>query len=215
MRKGDLSAKTSLSEYQHEENLYALGAIENLKGEILIFNSQPYHSYVENGEMKFDTTYSKSATLFVKANVKEWISIDIPNSVITKDDLETHLEKAATENNIDINQPFPFIIEGTPASMDWHVINWKDGDTEHSHEKHITSGLYGTLNNEKATILGFYSNAHHAIFTHHTTNMHIHMRLDNGHIAGHVDELVLGEGMVLRLPRNAVFDSAQAADTVH
>ena len=86
--------------------------------------------------------------------------------------------------------------------MDWHVINWKDGDTEHSHEKHITSGLNGTIKNQEATLLGFYSNSHHAIFTHHTTNMHIHMKLNNSEIAGHVDELILGQNMILKLPKN-------------
>ena len=49
-------------------------------------------------------------------------------------------------------------------------------------------------------MLGFYSDSHHAIFTHHTTNMHMHVKTDNNEIAGHVDALVLGEGMILKLP---------------
>ena len=51
-------------------------------------------------------------------------------------------------------------------------------------------------------LLGFYSDSHHAIFTHHTTNMHIHMKLKDEKIAGHVDDLKLGLNMILKLPKN-------------
>jgi len=202
MHKGDLSAKVKLSEFENIENLYALGAIENLKGEIQIFNSQPTNSYVEDGIMKFDSSYSKNATLLVKSIVKEWISFQVPTDINTKNDLEKYLEKIALENKIDVNQPFPFLMEGIAKEVSWHVINWKDGDSEHTHEKHIASGLNETNKNMAVKILGFYSNSHHAIFTHHTTNMHIHMKSVNGKIAGHVDDLKLGQSMILKLPKN-------------
>lgn len=200
MHKGDLSAKTSLSEFEHIENLYALGAIENLKGEIQIFNGEAYNSYVEGGEIKFDSTYSKKATLFVYATVKDWVTLSIPQEVRTEKELESYLEKVANENNIDTKQAFPFLIQGKADELTWHVIDWKDGDTEHSHEKHISSGLNGTIKSQEVKLLGFYSDSHHAIFTHHTTNMHIHMKLDNGEIAGHLDEFKLGANMTLKLP---------------
>ena len=202
MRKGDLSAKVGLTEYKDVKNLYGLGAIENLKGEIQIFNSQPLNSYVENDLMQFDSTYSKNAALFVKAVVEEWVSFQIPNNVNSKTDLEKYLKTIALANDIDVNQPFPFLIEGIAEEITWHVINWKDGDTEHSHEKHISSGLHGTIENADTKMLGFYSNSHHTIFTHHTTNMHIHMKLSNGTIAGHVDDFKLGQNMKLKLPKN-------------
>ena len=110
------------------------------------------------------------------------------------------LSKLYIKNGIDTDAPFPFLIEGTAKSFDWHVINWKDGDTEHSHEKNISSGLHGTLKKKQVEMLGFYSNAHHAIFTHHTTNMHIHVKTTDNKIAGHVDALTLGKGMLLKLP---------------
>ena len=39
MHHGDLSSKIDLMELENLENLYALGAVEQLKGEILIMNS--------------------------------------------------------------------------------------------------------------------------------------------------------------------------------
>ena len=137
----------------------------------------------------------------MSAIVKTWENFSIPSSVQSKKDLEKHIEAVAEEYGIDVNQPFPFLIAGKVKSADWHVINWKDGDTEHTHEKHIKSGLYGTIKNQDLDMLGFYSDSHHAIFTHHTTNMHIHGRLKTGKIAGHIDDLELGEGMTLKLPK--------------
>ena len=201
MHKGDLTAKVELSQLNDVKNLYALGAIENLKGEIQIFDGSPYNTFVHNNEIKFDRSFSKKATLFVSSVVENWSSFQIPSEVKTMTELEKMIEKMATKNKIDTEQPFPFLIEGKVESVDWHVINWKDGDLEHSHEKHIASGLNGKIKNEMVKMLGFYSDSHHAIFTHHTTNMHIHMKMDNDSIAGHVDGLILGEKMILKLPK--------------
>jgi acetolactate decarboxylase len=202
MHKGDVTAKAKLSDLKDIEHLYALGALENLKGEIQIFNSSPFNTMVTDSTLTFDNTLTKKATLVVYVSVSKWYSLNIPNDVVTYDQLESYIEQSAQENHINIKEPFPFLIEGTANSIDWHVINWKDGDTEHSHEKHINSGLNGTANNRDVKMLGFYSNSHHAIFTHHTTNMHIHVKTNDNKIAGHVDGLTLGKGMILKLPNN-------------
>ena len=200
MRKGDISAKVNLITFENTKNLYALGAIENLKGEIQIFDSKPFNTIVIDSTLTFDNSFNKKATLLVYASVRKWKSIEIPNSVVTYEQLESYLEQSAKENNININEPFPFLIEGIIKSFDWHVINWKDGDTEHSHEKHKRSGPHGKIKDRQVEMLGFYSNSHHAIFTHHTTNMHIHVKTVDNKIAGHVDGLTLEKGMVLKLP---------------
>ena len=200
MHKGDITAKADLSDLKKTEHIYALGALENLKGEIQIFDSKPYNTMVDSKALMFDQSFTKKATLLVYASVSEWNNIVIANNVVTYEQLEAFIKEEAVKNGIDTDAPFPFLIEGTAKSFDWHVINWKDGDTEHSHEKHISSGLHGTLKKKQVEMLGFYSNAHHAIFTHHTTNMHIHVKTTDNKIAGHVDALTLGKGMLLKLP---------------
>jgi acetolactate decarboxylase len=202
MHKGDVTANANLSDLIDLEHLYALGALEYLKGEIQIFNSIPFNTLIADSTLSFDNTFEKKATLIVYASVSKWHSVNIPDLIVTYDQLESYIEQSAQENQINTEEPFPFLIEGTANSIDWHVINWKDGDTEHSHEKHINSGLNGTVNNRDVKMLGFYSNSHHAIFTHHTTNMHIHVKTDDNKIAGHVDGLTLGKGMILKLPDN-------------
>lgn len=200
MHKGELSAQIDLSELKNTEHLYALGAVENLKGEILILDGKPFISSVQNQELTISNSFDCKATLLVYASVNKWKSYVIPNSVITYNDLENHIDKIATNNGIDTDEPFPFLLNGTAKSFSWHVINWKDGDSEHSHEKHIKSGIHNTELNQNVEILGFYSNSHHAIFTHHTTNMHLHVKTTNDSISGHVDDLTLDKGMTLKLP---------------
>ncbi len=202
MHNGDISAKVSLSQFKSDEHFYALGAYEELKGEIQILNSRPFNTNVVDSNLIFNNTYDKSATLLVYATVEQWKSFKIPAEIITSKQLETFIDKVAKSNNININEPFPFLIEGKPKYVDWHVINWKDGDTEHSHIKHINSGLKGRLTNSEVDMLGFYSNAHHAIFTHHSTNIHIHVVSTDKNIAGHVDDINLDKGMILKLPIN-------------
>lgn len=200
MHQGDLSAKVELNKFKNLDYFYAIGATENLKGEVQIFNSEPLNSSVSNDELKFDTTYNSKAALLVCAQVKKWTKIPIPPTIVEYEQLETFIKETALIHGIKLNAPFPFLIEGTLKSFEWHVINWKDGDTEHTHEKHITSGLHGNLNNREVEMLGFYSDSHHAIFTHHSTNMHIHVKTKDKMIAGHLDGLTLGEGMLLMLP---------------
>lgn len=200
MHKGDISAKFDLADLKETENLYAIGALENLKGEIQIFNSESFNTFVQDSTVTIDNTFTKKATLLVYSIVESWDSYNIPDDIVTYEQLEKHIASVAKKNEINIEKPFPFLIEGKALEFDWHVINWKDGDTEHSHEKHVNSGLNGTKNDQQVELLGFYSDSHHAVFTHHTTNMHIHLKTGDGKLAGHVDALTLGKGMVLKLP---------------
>ena len=201
MMKGDVSAKAELSDLKDIKHLYAIGATENLKGEIQIFNSQPHITSVGKNSLEFDNTYNSKAALLVYASVEKWESIAIPDSIISYEHLENFVKKAADKNGINTEEPFPFLLEGLISSFDWHVINWKAGDSIHTHKKHKKSGMYGTINNREVVMLGFYSNAHHAIFTHHTTNMHIHVKTAGNGVAGHVDGLFLENGMTLKLPK--------------
>ena len=141
MHKGDISAKVDLKEFENATHFYALGAMENLKGEIQIFDSKPFNTMVVDSALHFDNSFNKKATLLVHASVHKWKSFTIPENIITYKELEVYVSQTAKENHININDPFPFLLEGVPKSINWHVINWKDGDMEHSHEKHITSGL--------------------------------------------------------------------------
>ena len=201
MQAGDISSKITLKELENRKHLYALGAVENLKGEILVLDSKPFIGQVTNKKLQIDSSFEKNATLLVYASIKDWVEIALPAHISSYSQLEEFVAKAAAENKINIQEPFPFLLEGIVSGSDWHVIDWEAGDREHTHEKHRNAGLRGTLTNEYITGLGFYSNKHHTIFTHHSTNMHIHLKTKDNRISGHLDDIVLADGMRLKLPR--------------
>jgi alpha-acetolactate decarboxylase len=197
---GNIQPVISLDTLSKMKNLYALGAVDNLKGEIQIFDSQPSNSFVVDSSLQIKDSYNLKASLLVYAEIEAWDSFQIENSK-TKSDLEKQIFETAANSVIDTEKPFPFLLAGTIASIDWHVINWKDGDTIHNHKKHKESGLNGTLKNSKVQIIGFYSTKHKAVFTHHTTNMHMHFKTDSNDIAGHIDDLLLNQTVILKLPK--------------
>ena len=201
LMSGDITAKADLINYKDSPNFYALGALEYLQGEIQIINSKSYITSVNKNSLKYDKTLSKKAALLVYAEVPEWKNFKLPKDIATEDEFEKFLLQVAGENNIDIETPFPFLLEGIAESFSWHVINWRKNDTIHSHKKHKTSGLYGTINDKNVTMLGFYSNKHHGIFTHHETNFHVHVMMKGNGVSGHVDEFRLSEGMILKIPK--------------
>lgn len=199
MMEGDLKATANLPEYEAIEGLYALGAMEGLKGEIQIFNSEVFNAIISNDRVQIDTSYNSKAALLVFAQVPEWKSVNIPDTIRSSASLEKFIVQAAEDNEQDIEKPFPFLLEGEVSSLKWHVIDWKEGDSIHSPQKHKESGLQGTLKDEKVEVLGFYSNSHHRIFTHHSSNVHMHFKNVDGTLAGHIDDLLPGK-MILRLP---------------
>ena len=197
---GDISSTISLDSLRAKEHLYAIGAIGNLKGEIQIFDSNPSNSFVINDSIKIGNTFNVDASLLVYSRVQEWESFQL-DDMITKSGLEIKIFELAKANNIDTEEPFPFLIEGTVSSLDWHIINWKDGDLDHNHKKHKKSGLNGTIKDREVIILGFYSSKHKAVFTHHTTNIHMHFRTADDILAGHVDDVKV-EPTEIKLPKS-------------
>lgn len=201
MQRGQITANIALGELEGKEHLYALGAAEGLKGEILILNSRPYTATAFGNKLAIDSTYNPGATLLVWAQVPQWQDFPLPDSVRSYQEFEAFIAAAARQKGLATDKPFPFLLEGKPASVSWHVINWPAGDSEHSHEKHQASGLQGVSEQQPMQILGFYSTAHKGVFTHHSTLMHLHGRSLDGKVLGHLDALELADSMVVKLPR--------------
>jgi len=200
LMSGNLGATVSLNDLATKDHLYALGALEQLQGEILVMDGAVYVSTVNDSTVRMSNGWGQKAALLVYSEVANWIEVEIPPDLKVQKDLEAFVKGIAGTLGIDTDKPFPFLLEGEVERLDWHVINWDVTDKVHTHEKHQNAGLNGKLTDEAVTILGFYSEAHKGIFTHHSSNMHLHFKGIDGAIAGHVDDLVLSERMKLKLP---------------
>ena len=107
-------------------------------------------------------------------------------------------EKAARNKGIDTKKPFPFIIKGEFTNLDWHIISPQISGG--SHDEHLANSWKEKAENVNGKILGFYSKSHQGIFTHHTSNIHMHYYDETKILSGHVDYLVSGTDCKLALP---------------
>lgn len=197
---GNLEAMIDMETLSDQQNLYALGAYQGLKGEIQIFDNKPVNSVVRNGNVVIENNFDQKAALLVYASVSDWDGIRIPAGIVTKAELENFVFESAQKRGLE-EKPFPFLVVGKAENISWHVVDWNPQDTVHTHEKHKNSGVNATFQDIDVEVLGFYSKDHTGIFTHHTTDMHLHFRSKDEQWAGHVDDLTLGENMILKLPK--------------
>ncbi|MCB9294694.1 MAG: hypothetical protein H6559_16470 [Lewinellaceae bacterium] len=195
MREGNLSGQVAVEEILKKKHVYALGAMEGLKGELLVWDGRPLIAMVRDSSLQLSQDGNGNAALAVYASVPRWSgAIPIPYNVRSYEALENFIRDAARKEKIDVGKPFPFLVEATANKLDYHIIDWPEGDTVHTHEKHLQAGMRGTLGAAPVKILGFYSAHHHGVFTHHSTNMHLHFMSMEAPIAGHVDSLILEGG---------------------
>jgi len=203
MMHSDISAKASIADHSGEAGWWGLGAVEGLQGEVFIEDGVPWVSragIAKDDEVVVEAAPGAEATLLVAARVPGWTAHAVPRKVQTQSELEEHLLKAAKKAGLDVEAPFPFRLTGTLEDLHWHVVNWKEGDLEHTCEKHKTTGPHGVIQALQGEVLGFHSLHHHRIFTHHSTNVHMHVRSESGDLVAHVDGLRLGKGTTLWLP---------------
>lgn len=200
MQQADLSAHISLDTLVNKPHVYGLGPAESIKGEILIIDSKPYWCKVNTEQPITVITQKVKAAMLVYAQVPKWKTIQVTDEIKDYTSLEKAVEKFASQNGQILEEPFPFLIKGNINIASWHVIDWKEG-VAHTFDNHKQFAKYGRFTNEPVILLGFYSNKHHSIFTHHTTNMHIHVIDKKKTIVGHLEDFSAGTGtLTLSIP---------------
>lgn len=186
MRKGELHGTIFLDTIQTKSNLYGLGPLEYLKGELLIYNGVSYVSKVKTeGKVLMEKTFQAQAPFFVYANVESWIEIKLPKNVRTIQ----HLEKFLDEYTKNVKRPFAFRLEGEFELVKFHIQNLPNNSIVRSPEDaHVGQAKYLSMS-EKGKILGFFSTEHQTIFTHHDSYIHMHFINDSETEMGHIDDL--------------------------
>lgn len=183
MWKGQLNAVVD-TDTLPKGNLYAMGPVAFLRGEVLLWNDTLIVSQVgKKGEMVTTVTENIGLPFTAYANIGEWVEIAIPKSVKDITGLELFLDSLSQPTDA----PYFFKIEGQAKVANIHVVNLPEG-TKVTSPAEAHQGLQDyRLKNCAFKALGFYSRNHHAIFTHHDTNMHIHLITTDGKNMGHLD----------------------------
>lgn len=199
---GDIGGNIALAEFRNSPHLYAVAPLEGLRGEITVWDGTPYVSYVRDNAVVVEHKDDAKAIFMVWAQVAEWSEVAAPETVKSYIELEQFVAEEAKRAGVDINEPFPLLLKGAPQKVDWHINNYVSDNTPLTREKHDQAKFKGALENEAVEIVGFYSDKHAGVFTHHTTKMHLHVRSVSGKVMGHLDDIMLGGGIKLYLPKS-------------
>jgi hypothetical protein len=155
---GELEALSTAS------HLYALGPLEELRGEVSIFDSAPSIARIEHGRVVTAARWSVRACFLVWAEVPEW-SERTPHPVPADlDGIERAAVTLAGEAGLDPSRPLPFRIRGTAVEATFHVLDKRD-DLPHNPERHEQAKVRRILKHTPVELIGFYSRQHHGIFT--------------------------------------------------
>lgn len=198
MWEGQLYGNINLDTITDKTNLYGLGPVEYLTGEILIIDGKSYKSTVaSNTTMKVEETYDIKAPFFGYANIARWTEHTLPDSIQANQQLEQYLDKVTKSSP----RPFMFKLSGTVEQATIHIVNLPKGSKVSSPDEAHKGQKSYKLKNEQSEIIGFFSTEHKAIFTHHDTNLHMHLITTDRQKMGHLDSVMFKRGtMKLYLP---------------
>lgn len=196
MQKGQLYGTISLDTIQ-QPNLYGLGPVEYLAGEITIADGKAYTSrVVSSTAMEVEETYNLKAPFFVYSRVDDWKEYTLPDSVTDIETLERHLDNICRN----AKRPFAFKLEGVVPSAKIHIVNLPPGTKVNKPADAQKGKTYYPVKNMHADIIGFFSTKHQTVFTHHDRYIHMHLLSKDRKTMGHIDELLLNNGLKLYLP---------------
>ena len=209
---GKAASVVSLEDLAGRKGLYAMGPIDGLDGEITIFDSKPYITKVRGSDYVADNTWKHGAFFLVWTEQTQWKDVPVPGTVKGYVDLQQFVKAQAQAAGIDVTKPFPFLLSGTPVEIKWHINVDRTEGKPITKESFAKSKQPFVTKNEPVDIIGFYSEHHAGVFLTATTPVikegsgmqnaiHIHLVSRVSKASGHIDDLTLGEGMVLRLPQ--------------
>jgi acetolactate decarboxylase len=197
---GMRSSLLDLRTLQGKPQLYGVGPLEGLAGEVTIAAGRPALARVAaDRSVQVTESFVGGAPFFVWAEIEAWYALPVPPEVRTYADLESFV--AVTGGRNGLTQPFPFLIEGRPDSIDFHVVDAAP-DTPPGMEAHAKIQIPFVAREQEALLIGFWSDRHQGIFTSMDSNIHVHFQIADNKLSGHVQGLELAQtGQVLRLPK--------------
>jgi acetolactate decarboxylase len=207
MHEGVTGNVVSLDRWKGVRDLYAVGALEGLRGEVTVVGGVAVASYPEGQGVRTARGLEvarEEACLLVAARVPAWRRDAIDRPIGSLDDLTALLAERADKHGLDPDEPFPFLLVGPVQRLDLHVI---DGarlpEGASGHEAHLAASVRKTYEAGETTLVGFYSKKHETVFTHQGERLHVHALVPGDlkpEVTGHVDGLKLGKGALLSLP---------------
>lgn len=204
--EGQIGAAVGLDALLPNPNLYAVGALESLAGEVTIVWGVAYLSYPTGpGQTRTEraTRATSGAALLVSAVVQAWESVRTTRA-IGFEELDAEVGRLAVAAGARIDQRVPFLVEGELEDLRWHVVDGRRlAEGGASHKDHLAASVQLKEKRATAILVGFYSQTDQGVFTHIGARSHIHCVLQEPLSSGHVDHVMVPAGAIWRFPTTA------------
>ena len=197
MHEGQVGSKVALPDVMGPA-LYAVGAVTGLAGEITVVDGVAYSASPADDGIRVAPAPEITAAILVAATVPVWKASSI-SAAADATAVDDRIESAARASGLNVDQPFPFMIEGT-INATWHVLGVQGAPGPGTHADHLRNATTGKLTATPATLIGFFSRHHQGVFTHMGQRTHIHVITPDRRTMGHVDEVSLSGEATLKLP---------------
>lgn len=200
--QGQTGKVVALDSFVPDPDMFAVGALADLAGEITIADGQVYLSYPDGDSARTEVASHSDAgaALLVASHVSGWIETATRREV-TLAQLEDEIAELAAAEGLAPEVRFPFVLEGEVENLQWHVIDGarlQGGGT--SHADHLAAAVQLERERSPAKLIGFYSTRDQGVFTHMGSRIHVHCVLEGPVASGHVDDVVVPSGTTVRLP---------------
>lgn len=197
----DFGGQIDLAPLVDLPHLYAVGPLENLQGEVTIWDGKPLISRIKNQALQVDNTLIGKACFLVYGQVRAWKTVRL-SAPLTMSEVDNAVKQAATKYGINTDRQFPFLIKGSAKYGRYHVMNRTEtAPPSPGPASHEAAKVHLTIENAPVELLGFYSEHHQGIFTHHSSFVHLHIKTPDDKIAGHLEDMALEPGARLLLPK--------------
>ena len=197
----DLSATVALDTLLSKNHLYALGPVDDLQGEITVFDGDIYAAQVTNRrkrKIKLLEAEGIKAPFLVYAYVSEWQTYSVAVVIQNLKDLERIVDSLGRIHGFSESDAFPFLLDGTFLEVEYHIIKRNKREKEHNHEAHSKAKIHFSNCLIPANLIGFYSRNHEGVFTHKGQFIHVHFLPKDRRVTGHLDNLNhTGEVLIL------------------
>ncbi len=195
MWNGDLEGKILLDSLD-KKNLYGLGPLEYLRGEIMVLNGTTYVSTVDaDSSMVVSIDENVKAPFFVYAYNSAWEELVIPGPIENIKEFEKAFNAMVGEGK----EPFVFRIDRIVDDVRIHTQNLAPGTKVSSPDEAHSGQQNFRLTDTEVSIVGFYSTRHKGIFTHHDSNMHMHLIDSEREHMGHLDDISTTQDLTIRI----------------
>ena len=196
---GDISGRVDLAELAVIPDLYGLGPLEGVRGEVTIVRGVPSIARIDHGVVVTTKVWNVRACFLVWTQVPAWHTRAHDDAAVDFDGIEHAAVLLARERGIDVSRPFPFFVDGVASDAVLHVLDKRDG-LPHTPERHEQAKVRQRLAGIPVELIGFHSRHHHGVFTPKDGNVHAHARTADQSVSGHVETIRFTPGARIAVP---------------